>query len=327
MAKNFYDTLGVSKSASQDEIKKAYRKLAKKYHPDVNKNDKAAEEKFKLASEAYEVLSDEKKRKQYDLYGELGANPNFDAASRSYNWSGGPQGTGGAEDFADFFRRSTGGARTQSAGPDLNDLFGDMFGFGKTGSRSKNYRDYYTSEVRKGQDLQYSMELDFLEAVKGSTSKISIQRGGKLEKINVKIPPAVDTGSKIRLSGKGEPGGRGASAGDLYIEIKVKPHPYFRREGGDVYFDLPLSIKEACLGAAVRIPTLEGYGELKIPAGTSSGQKFRLKGKGIVSGDAVKGDLYAVSKIVVPKTLGEKSKKLVEDFDAAEPLRLREEFH
>ncbi|MFO1518991.1 MAG: DnaJ C-terminal domain-containing protein [bacterium] len=344
MAKNYYETLGVSRDASDEEIKKAYRRLAKRYHPDVNKGDKKAEEKFKEISEAYEILSDKEKRKQFDMFGsynpQAGGGPGFDPsqwAGKSYYWSpgGGPSGGGGAgaggfsyEDLSDLFKKGGvggGGAPRGGAGfDDLGDIFGDIFGTKGAGTRGgTRARPEYSSSTR-GQDLYYTMEIDFLEAVKGTTSKISIHRDGKLEKVNVKIPAGVNNGSKIRLAGKGEPGVGKGKPGDLYIEIKVKPHRVFWREGADLFLDLPLSVGEAVLGATVRIPTLDGHADLKVPAGTPSGQKFRLKGKGVPNLESQQpGDLYAISKIEVPKQLDERSRQLIEEFEHLNPLHLR----
>src|SRR5262245_571261 len=300
MAKNYYETLGVSRDASEEEIKKAYRRLAKRYHPDVNKGDKQAEERFKEISEAYETLSDKEKRKQYDMFGGFapgaGAGAGgFDPSQwgRTYTWTspGNPGGGGTAFDFEDLseiFRGTGAGARgkassgTRKSPPfdDLSDIFGDIFNVPRGGKEKARPRPEGFGPS-KGQDVYYSMEIDFLEAARGTTSKISVHRSGKLEKIDVKIPAGVNNGSRIRLAGKGEPGLQGGAAGDLYIEIKVKPHPIFWREGDDLFMDLPLSIGEAALGTVVRVPTLGGHGDLKVPPGTPSGQKFRLRGKGV----------------------------------------------
>lgn len=337
MAKNFYEILGVSKDASDEEIKKSYRRLAKQYHPDVNKGDKKAEERFKEISEAYETLSNSEKKKQYDMFGASGAG--FDpsqwggAGAGGASWGG--RGAGGYEDLGDIFRQAGGRGKSKRGGgaqfsqEDFANIFGDIFG---AGGRSQNtYQDWGGAQEKaapkKGRDLYYSMELDFMEAAKGTTSKISIHRDGKLEKIDVKIPSGVNNGSKIRLAGKGEDGPRGGSAGDLYIEIKVKPHRLFWREGNDVFLEAPLSVGEAILGASIKVPTLEGHANIKVPAGTASGQKMRLKEKGIKSADKkTPGDMYVMISIVPPKAIDHRSRELIEEFEKLNRAELRKDF-
>ena len=336
MAKSFYEILGVSKDASDEEIKKSYRRLAKQYHPDVNKGDKKAEERFKEISEAYETLSNPEKKKQYDMFGAAGAGAGFDPSQwgaggpNTYTWS---NGGGGFDDLGDILRQA-GRGRGKKSGPqfsqeDFSSIFGDIFGAG--GRTQSSYQDWGRPREdippQRGKDMYYSMELDFMEAAKGTTSKISIHRGSKLEKIDVKIPAGVNNGSKIRLAGKGETGPRGTSPGDLYIEIKVKPHPFFWREGEDVYLEAPLSVGEACLGTSLRVPTLEGHAEIKVPAGTASGQKMRLKGKGVASADKKsQGDMYVMINIVPPKSLDHRSQELIEEFEKLNPQNLRKDF-
>lgn len=334
MAKNFYDILGVSKDASEEEIKKSYRRLAKKYHPDVNKGDKQAEERFKEISEAYETLSDAEKKKQYDMFGSSGAG--FDPSQ----WGGAPGGgytwssRGGYEDLGDIFRQAGKRGKSKKSGPqfsqeDFSSIFGDIFGAG--GRTQSTYQDWgsprQNAAPQRGKDVYYSMELDFMEAAKGTVSKVSIHRGNKLEKIDVKIPAGVNNGSKIRLAGKGEESPTGGPAGDLYIEIKVKPHRLFWREGEDVYLEAPLSVGEATLGASIRVPTLEGHAEIKVPAGTSSGQKLRLKGKGVPNLEKkVTGDMYVMISIAPPKNIDHRSRELMEEFEKLNRLELRKEF-
>ncbi len=338
MAKNFYEILGVSKDASEEEIKKSYRRLAKKYHPDVNKGDKQAEERFKEISEAYEALSDSEKRKQYDMFGSTGG-AGFDpsqwargggAGPHTYSWSSG----GDYGDLGDIFRQAGSRGKSKRSGQqfsqdDFASIFGDIFGAG--GRTQSTYQDWGRPREdvapTRGKDLYYSIELDFMEAAKGTTSKISIHRGNKLEKIDVKIPAGVNNGSKIRLAGKGEEVTKGGKAGDLYIEIKVKPHPLFWREGNDVYLEAPLSVGEAVLGTPLRVPTLDGHAEIKVPAGTASGQKLRLKGKGVSSLEKkIPGDMYVMINIVPPKSIDHRSKELIEEFEKLNSLNLRKDF-
>jgi len=337
MSKDYYQTLGVSKDASEEEIKKSYRRLAKRYHPDVNKGDKSAEEKFKEISEAYETLSDKEKRKQYDMFGaygpQAGPGAGYDPfqGGRSYYWSsgqpGGGQGNINYEDLSDLFGRGGASPGGRGAGAqDFGDIFGDIFGVprGTRGARGRPREE--SRQETKGQDLYYTMEIDFLEAVKGTTTRISLHRGGKLEKVDVKIPAGVNNGSKIRLAGKGEPARGKGKPGDLYIEIKVKPHRVFWREGDDLFLDVPMNVGEAILGASVRIPTLDGHADLKIPQGTPSGQKFRLKGKGVPNLETHQpGDLYAITKIEVPKIIDERSRHLVEEFERLNPSNPRKD--
>ncbi len=316
--KDFYEVLGVSRSATEEEIKKAYRKLAKKFHPDVNKGDKAAEEKFKDISEAYETLSDKKKKAEYDAFGAGGfggAGPR-PGGGRYYDYSSGPfqystyTGPGGGATF-DF--------------ENLNDIFGDLFGMGGVPKRGKGFGGAPKSAAVRGADRLYAMEIDFLDSVLGKTTKLAIPIGHKTEKINVKIPPGVKTGSKIRLAGKGEPSPAKGPPGDLYIEVKVKPHPYFTREDDDIYLHLPISLAEAVHGAMIEVPTIDGKLKMKIPPLTQGGQKLRLKGKGVPHRQAEgRGDQYVVVNLHLPKNLDAESQRLLDEFLKRNPDRPRE---
>lgn len=324
--KDFYKILGVSRTASDEEIKKAYRALAKKYHPDVNKDDKAAEEKFKDASEAYDVLSDKKKRQEYDMFG---------AASMGAGAGGAPGGgayryysTGGGApdfDFSTFFgggRASAGRGGPNFTEEDLGNIFGDIFGGAGGAARSSRARGRRAPQ--RGADRYFRMEIDFLEACLGKTSKISVPEGNKVTKMNVKIPAGVKDGSKIRLAGKGEPSPNGGEPGDLYLEVQVKSHPFFRREGDDIYLDLPLTILEAVEGTHLEVPTVSGKVKMKIPSGTQSGQKFRLKGKGVVHRQSSgHGDQYVIAQIHVPQQVKADGKKILEEFSELYPVHPR----
>ncbi|NOY53199.1 MAG: DnaJ domain-containing protein [Deltaproteobacteria bacterium] len=293
MAKRgYYEILGVSRNSGADEIKKAYRKLARKYHPDVNVNSKEAEAKFKEISQAYEVLSDPEKKKQYDLFGEAGTGPGGNGAR-------GTSARGAGFDGFDFKAGNFG--RGGFGG--FEDIFSDLFA---GGGRAR------PSGPRKGQDVQYSMEISFEDAAKGLKTRIS--RNGS--RISVKIPPGVDTGSKIRIAGKGEPGVRGGPPGDLFIVTKVRPHPLFHRKGDNLYLDLPVTFAEAALGTKIRVMTIDGPIQMTIPRGTQSGQKLRLRGKGMphLRGGG-RGDQFVVVKVAVPKKLDKKSEKLLREFE------------
>jgi DnaJ-class molecular chaperone len=323
--KDYYKILGVSRDASQEEIKKAYRRLAKKHHPDVNKGDKSAEEKFKDISEANEVLSDKKKRQEYDMFGAAGVGGGFNAGAGQQYYP-----PGGGFDYSTFFgggRAGAGGKGSSFSEEDLNNIFGDIFGMGASagmGARRPGARSSRWEAPPRGADRHYTMEIDFLDAVQGKTTKIALPEGGKMTKINVKIPAGVDNGSKIRLAGKGEASPGRGEPGDLYIEIHVRPHPYFRRQGDDVYLEVPVTLEEAVNGTSIEVPTIAGKIKMKIPPGTQSGQKLRLKGKGIphrkVGGS---GDQYVAIQIQIPKDLDAEGRKLIEEFSKRYPLNPR----
>lgn len=347
--RDYYEVLGVSKNASKDEIKRAYRKLSKKYHPDINK-EPGAEEKFKEVKEAYEVLSDDQKRARYDQFG-------HEDPSQNQGFGGGFSGFDG---FGGF-----------------EDIFNTFFGGG--GSRRRN-----SNAPRAGADLQYSMSISFEEAVFGKETDIQIPKeetcdtcggsgakpgtkpetcphchgtgqisteqntpfgrivnrrvcthcdgtgqiirekcstcGGtgkvrKRRRIHIKIPAGIDDGQQLRVAGQGEPGVNGGPPGDLYIVFHVKPHEFFERDGDDIYCEMPLTFAQAALGDEIEVPTLHGKVKLKIPAGTQTGTKFRLRGKGApnVHGYGV-GDQHIIVKVVTPTKLTEKQKQLLREF-------------
>lgn len=297
MARDYYEILGVPRGASGEEIKKSYRRLAKKYHPDVNKGDKKAEEKFKDISQAYDVLGDSDKRKKYDQFGEWAERGGFDPARQAYRtwtWTSGPGPTGG-------------GGGPGGGGFDFADLF-DFFGTAQP-QRTKRRRTPF-EEAPAGRDLYVSVSVGFEEAVRGGVHRVTLDRGGHEERLDVKIPAGIRDGGKIRLAGKGE------SGGDLYIKVNVASHPLFWREDDDLAIEIPITITEAALGAEVKVPTLDGAVHLKIPAGTPSGQKFRIKGKGVPRvGSAGRGDLYVLTKVIVPPKLDDESRELLKRLD------------
>lgn len=327
--KDYYQILGVSQGASDAEIKKAYRKLAKQHHPDVNKGDKSSEDRFKDISAAYDTLSDKKKRQEYDMMRTYGGGGFGGMGGESHGFRGRPD---GGFDFSTFSGPNSAGASQQGninfEYGDLGDLFGEMFGGGvKGGPRSSGgFGTRSRGAPVRGADRTYSMEIDFLDSVKGMTTKIGFESGpGKTEKINVKIPAGVKTGSKIRLAGKGDPSPSGGASGDLFIEVKVRPHPYFSREGDDIYLQLPITIDEAVNGAQIEVPTVDGKLKMKIPAGTQGGQKLRLKGKGVVHRhDEGHGDQYVVVQLQLPPDLDKESRNLIEEFAKRNPYHPRE---
>jgi len=350
MAKrDYYEVLGVNRDASDDEIKKAYRRLAMKFHPDRNPDNPKAEEQFKEAKEAYEILSDAKKRQAYDQYGHAGVDPSM----------GGGQGFGGAGmgGFADAF----------------SDIFGDIFGGGRGGGGRSN--------VYRGADLRYNLEITLEEAARGTETRIriptmaeceacagsgakkgtqpkvcptcgghgqvrmqqgffSIQQtcpkchgtgrfiadpcpachgGGRVKQhktLSVKIPAGIDEGDRIRLSGEGEPGVNGGPPGDLYVQVHLKPHAVFQRDHDDLHCEMPVSFTTAALGGEIEIPTLDGVARLKIPAETQTGRVFRLRGKGIKGVRSIsQGDLLCHVVVETPVSLTERQKELLREFD------------
>ncbi|NOY23584.1 MAG: molecular chaperone DnaJ [Acidobacteria bacterium] len=360
---DYYAVLGLSKGASTAEIKKAYRKLARKYHPDVNPGDAEAERRFKEISEANSVLSDPKQKEQYDTYGfvgDRGGGPGSD-----FNGFGGFGGNGGVDfsEIFDMFSRGAGGFRTSGA------------------PRS--------SAPRRGQDIQYSMKLSFQDAVNGVTSRIRVSRskpcsscdgkghvhiakptvcprchgsgretaGGGLfhvqrpcslcggsgqvqeaqcnacggsgrkpisETINVRIPAGVDNGSKIRIAGKGEAGLAGGPAGDLFIITKVEPHPFFRRVGDNIYLSLPVTVSEAALGTKIKVPTVSGNTTVRIPPGTQCGQKIRIRGKGIKSlRTGTPGNMFLEITVQTPETRNTRVRELLKELSEFEDANIR----
>jgi curved DNA-binding protein len=290
--RDLYDVLGVSRGASSDEIRKAYRKLAKKFHPDMNPGDKKAEDKFKEITAAHEVLSDEKKRKLYDEFGPDALRTGFDekAADQYRQWRqhGGRPGQEVPFDLGDFETVNVGGVGNF----DFGSIFGDLFGGGVRGRRRG------PPAARPGRDAEAEFQVDLRDAVLGAERDLRIDD----RTLRVKVPAGVTNGSRIRLTGQGGEGMGGAPAGDLYLIVRLREHPGVRREGRDLFLDLPLTIPEAAAGAEVVIPTFEGQVQLKIPSGTQSGRQLRLRGKGLPDlKGGPRGDLYAVAKIVLPE--------------------------
>jgi molecular chaperone DnaJ len=369
---DYYELLGVSRKASAKDIRAAFRKLARKYHPDLNPGDKSAEEKFKQLQEAYDVLSDSKKRQMYDQHGFY--SDNFQPGAQS---AGPEDGNSGVNfDFGGFdFGGATGGGAPGAGGASsFRDLFSQFFRGGRGGEMEV--------EPEAGGDLEYRIEIDFWDAVRGAVKKLSITRmdtcetchgtgavgspqvcptcngtgtiqqaagkmrfnvpctrcggTGKLrtacktcggegrlrrtETIEVRIPAGVASGSRVRVPGKGNAGTMGAPAGDLYLHVEVKPHPFFERQGNDIHVKVPVKVHEATLGAKIEVPTIDGRALVRIPPGTNSGSTLRLREKGVPSvRDGSRGDQYVEIQVVVPKPTDERVRNLMKGLEELEP--------
>lgn len=380
MAKqDYYEILGVKRDAKPEEIKKAYRRLARKYHPDVNPGDKSAEERFKQITEAHDVLSDEKKRKIYDRFGQYSDNlaENAERAGAAGGAGGGFRYEG--INLEDLFGGAGSSANAGGGGSSFRDIFSDLFGGG-----SKAEKEPPRPQPVRGADIELPLSLSFEEAVKGLTTTISVNRsetcarcngagdtggapitcptckgtgqvqraGGRLrfaqecpdcggtgkrrppcpvcngrgvvpkvESVKVRIPAGVDTGSRVRVPGKGEAGRMGAPAGDLYIITNVGKHPHFTRKGDNIYVTVPLTVPEAALGAKIEVPTVEGKAQLRIPPGTQSGQKFRLRERGVPSlrNPQARGDQFVEVQVTLPKVISEETKDLLKRYAQLNP--------
>ncbi|MDT7541290.1 MAG: molecular chaperone DnaJ [Acidobacteriota bacterium] len=380
MAKeDFYKVLGVERKAKPEEIKKAYRRLARKYHPDVNPGDNSAEERFKLITEAHDVLSDPKKRQVYDRFGQYSDNLADAAAKGGAGFGGfGGAGAGGPRtsppfDFEGFDWGNAQQGASGGGGSSFRDIFSDLFG---GGAREKEPPQ---AMPQKGADIEMPLALSFEEAVTGMMTNIIVNRseqcsrcngagdtggtptqcptckgsgqvqraGGRLrfaqecpdcggtgrrrppcpvchgkgvvpktESVKVRIPAGVDTGSRVRIPGKGEGGRMGAPAGDLYIITNVGRHEHFTRKGDNIYVTIPLTVPEAALGAKIEVPTVEGKAQLKIPPGTQSGQKFRLRERGVPSlrNPQARGDQFVEVQVTLPKVISEETKELLKRY-------------
>jgi DnaJ-class molecular chaperone len=308
MAEDYYKTLGVARDASATDIQKAYRKLARKYHPDMNPDDKTAKTKFQEVQKAFEVLNDTSKRELYDRYGS-----SFESMGAG-GPGGGPQGgragwrpgSGGDDiDFSQMFGE-------RYSGDDPAGMFGDIFTQFRRGGGGRSRRP---QPAARGADLATELEIPFSTAVTGGEAQIALRReGGKVETLTVKIPPGIDEGKKIRLRGQGE-AVDGGTAGDILITIHVAPHPWFTRHGNNLEVRVPVTLAEAALGAKVDVPTPKGTISLRVPAGTSSGKKLRVKGHGVTPRGAESGDLFAEIQIVLPSPLDDECIELIKKLD------------
>lgn len=381
MAKeDYYKTLGVKRDASAEEIKKAYRRLARKFHPDVNPNDKSSEDRFKLITEAHDVLSDEKKRKVYDRFGQYSDNL---ADAHAQGAAGGAGRGAGGFDFSGFEWNTTGanaGGAGSSSSSSFRDIFSDLFSGGSAGAnRSAEQREAPRAQPIRGADIEMPLTLTFEEAIEGLTANITVNRsdqcsrcngagdtggspiicptckgvgqvqrqGGRLkfaqecpdcqgtgrrrppcpvcngagtiaktENVKVRIPAGVDTGSRVRIPGKGVGGRLGAPAGDLFIITNVGRHEHFTRKGDNIYVTIPVTVPEAALGAKIEVPTVAGKAQLRIPPGTQSGQKFRLRERGAPSlrNQSARGDQFVEVQVTLPKVISEETKDLLKRY-------------
>ncbi len=311
-AKDYYELLGISRDASTEQLRTAYRKLARRYHPDVNKAADAATQ-FAQVQEAYDVLNDPEKRKAYDRFGHAGVGTGS-AGAGPQGWGGvGGPGRGGRTVWTNSGHGAGMGAE------DLGSIFEDIFGsrsgasgrrggsspFGFGGDPGSGYGA--SAPPRRGSDVEHNLSITFMTAALGGTEQLRFTIGGSASTITVKIPPGIENGAKLRLKGKGQAGSDGGAAGDLILTIEVGSHPYFRREGLDLYVDVPLNVAEAVQGASVRAPLLRHAGDsgpdhvlIKIPAGVASGRKLRVRGKGITDATGKAGDYYAEIQITAP---------------------------
>ncbi len=376
--KDYYKTLGVKKDAKADEIKKSYRRLARKFHPDVNPGDKASEDKFKEVQEAYDVLSDDKKRKVFDRFGYYADNLDADSPFGAGAASGGGGGAGGF-DFSGFdFSQSS----TSGGGSSFRDIFSDLFGGGGAGTQAQP--EPPRPMPKKGRDIEIPLAMSFEEAFTGMTTNITVNRseqcsrcmgagdtggpvvqcptckgtgqvmraGGRLqfsqgcadcegtgrrrqpctlcqgkgvtpktEQVKIRIPAGVDTGSRVRIPKKGHGGRLGAEPGDLFILTKVGKHKFLERKGDNIYITVPITVPEAALGTKIEVPTVEGKAQLKIPAGTESGQKFRLRERGFPSlrNPKLRGDQFVEVKITLPRVISEETKDSLRQFEKLNP--------
>jgi curved DNA-binding protein len=299
--KDYYESLGVPRTAKDDEIKKSFRKLARQYHPDVAKDKKKAEEKFKEINEAYEVLSDPAKRKKYD---ELGANWKSGAEFRP------PPGYGNFGGGQTFRGGRAGAQEFEFSGTGFSDFFEQIFGSmgrGRSGfGRANNFED--EDFAQRGRDVEGDIMVTLEEAARGSVRSVTVRHGSRNETHQVKIPAGVTEGQRLRLAGRGEHGSGGGAAGDLYLRVRLAKHPDFEVENHNLIYEAELAPWEAALGAEISVPTLTGRVNIKIPAGTQSGQKLRVRGRGLPPS----GDLIVETKIVVPAKISDAEKKLWE---------------
>ncbi|MFD2264849.1 DnaJ C-terminal domain-containing protein [Lacibacterium aquatile] len=309
-----YEVLGISRLATAEEIKSAYRKLAKRYHPDLNPGDKSIESKFKEVSTAYDILSDADKKSRFDR-GEIDGAGN----EKPFGRRPGSSGRAGAG--------SSSGGGFGGFGFDPDDIF-EMFtqrsrnraGAGSTGAGSSSSGSGGGANARRGSDISYTLTVDFVSAAGGATRRVTTAHGKALD---VNIPPGTTDGTKLRLRGQGQPGGDGQPSGDAFIEIHVEPHPHFERRGNDVHLELPITLPEALLGASVTVPTIDGRVAVKIPKGANTGTTLRLKGKGIATRGHGRGDQYVRIAVMLPETVDTELANFIERWANKNPYEVR----
>lgn len=333
--RNPYEVLGVPRDADEDAIRKAYRKLARKHHPDVNPGDKVAEEKFKDISQAYAVLSDPEKRRAFDEFGEVALEGGFDpeAARRAREAFGARFGRGaGAGGGGQTSRAGAGGGPVEFGEEgfafDLDDVLGDLFRRrGGPGGQARGGASF----ALRGADLDAELELDLEEAARGGERRITVTRpsaagGAKAESVTIRIPAGVADGGRIRIPGKGGEGLGGGPPGDLHATIRIRPHRIFRVEGRDLHLEAPVTVREATLGARIEVPTLEGRATVVVPPGTDGGRRLRLRGKGLPHpGGGAAGDLYVTLQIRVPRDLDADAVARLEELAKHDPPDVRKD--
>ena len=316
MAEDYYKILGVRRDASQAEIQKAYRDLARKYHPDMNPDDKTAKEKFQQVQKAFDVLGDQEKREMYDRYGSsfetIGAGGPHGGPGWGAGPSAGPAGFGAEGfDFSQFFGERFG---EEPAGG-----FGDIFSHLRHAAGRRSGKTAAAAR-RRGADIRHELQIPLQTSITGGEVQLTLRRkSGKTETIAVKIPAGIEDGKKIRVRGQGEPGPRGGASGDILITVRVAAHPCFQRRGNHLHVKVPVTLAEAALGAKVDVPTPRGTVSLSIPPGSSSGMKLRVKGHGAAPKNGPAGDLLAEIQIVLPEEIGDADRQMIKDFDQRHP--------
>ena len=312
-----YATLGINRDASADDVRKAYRKLARKHHPDLNPDDESAKKKFQEVQTAFDTLNDPKKREMYDRYGD--AYEQMGAGSRGGGYrSTGPGFGGGSESVQFDFDEMFGGAGAGEGAGGFADLF-RQFSRGGRGAQARN-------QAVRGQDIEHELTVPFNTAINGGEANLAVQRAsGKVETISVKIPQGIDDGKKIRLRGQGEESLGGGTSGDLLLTIRVAPHPHFERRGRRLDVAVPVTLAEAVQGAKIEVPTPQGTIMLTIPSGTSSGKKLRVKGHGVRSKNQEPGDLYAEIQVIMPPNLTDEERDQIAAISARHSQQPRAE--
>ena len=325
MPKDFYQTLGVERKADEKEIKRAYRKLARQHHPDINPNDKGAEARFKEINQAYQVLSDKEKRELYDAVGDDYDKVPAGVSAEDFKRYAGGTGFSGSGNFPgganleDVFGRTSstrsGGFRVETGGGNggVGDLFENLFG-GRGDGRSRQ------RVAQKGGDVEQPISISLAESIRGAQRTLQLtirsERGEESRHVTVRIPPAVRDNARVRIANQGASGQNGGANGDLFLRVRIAPHAFWKRDGDDISCEIPIRFEEAALGATISVPTIENNVNLKIPAGTQSGQTFRLSGRGVGQKDGKAGDQFIKVKVVVPKDLNDRERELIGELKA-----------